>query len=221
MAELPTVFTIKDLVSRYSITPSGLRTWIGKLKARGYDMEPEVQEGQPVYNTFQVETLDALRNHIRRGRAVSSFPRQDVATNNGVVTSGATNSNGVAASGLANSNGVAASGLANLSGATNSSGVVDSNGPTSAQPPVSKIPRELMDLMLEDIRDEAGKPQNSYSLRELVFASYDDLSTVVRVHGYSRAIALFEKHGVSIKIKTLQQYLFQYRSQQKQQSESV
>jgi hypothetical protein len=83
------------------------------------------------------------------------------------------------------------------------------------------LTRTLFDDLLNEIEIEGDKPQEAFSLRELVFAGYEGLSKIIKKQGYQGVIALFERKGFPIKLKTLQQYLFQYRSQFKQSLDST
>jgi hypothetical protein len=81
--------------------------------------------------------------------------------------------------------------------------------------------RTLFDELLNEIELEGEKSKETFSFRELVFASYEGLTNIIKNQGYKGVIAVFERKGIPIKLKTLQQYLFQCRAQQRKALDSA
>lgn len=69
--------TIKDFEARYSIARSNVNNRIAGLKQKGYDLEPEKQDGKNVYNAAQIELMDQLDAHLKAGGSIASFPVPD------------------------------------------------------------------------------------------------------------------------------------------------
>jgi molybdopterin converting factor small subunit len=69
--------TIRDFEVRYGIARSNVNNRIAGLKQKGYDLEPEKQDGKNIYNAVQIELMDQLDTHLKTGGTIATFPASD------------------------------------------------------------------------------------------------------------------------------------------------
>jgi molybdopterin converting factor small subunit len=69
--------TIRDFEARYGIARSNVNNRIAGLKQKGYDLEPEKQDGKNIYNAAQIALMDQLDTHLKTGGTIATFPAAD------------------------------------------------------------------------------------------------------------------------------------------------